>query len=138
MSVAILVNVHSRHGSEALGARIRSIFPEARVAVTRSLEDARVWIRDELQARRPDESQVVVTVIDSRGETGRDLLQAFVANQSLPGGAAPPAGALGLALAQRLIQLMGGQLGVSQHTPAAKPAGWQFELVLPTDNLNVP
>ncbi|MBL8312867.1 MAG: CHASE3 domain-containing protein [Rubrivivax sp.] len=91
-----------------------------------------------LQARRPDESQVVVTVIDSRGETGRDLLQAFVANQSLPGGAAPPAGALGLALAQRLIQLMGGQLGVSQHTPAAKPAGWQFELVLPTDNLNVP
>ena len=54
MSVAILVNVHSRHGSEALGARIRSIFPEAQVAVTRSLEDARAWIRDELRARMPE------------------------------------------------------------------------------------
>lgn len=54
MSVAILVNTRSRHGSEALGARIRSIFPEACVAVTRSLEDARAWIRDELSVRRPD------------------------------------------------------------------------------------
>lgn len=54
MSVAILVNMRSRHGSEALGARIRAIYPEARVAVTRSLEDARTWIRDELSALRPD------------------------------------------------------------------------------------
>ena len=33
---------------------------------------------------------------------------------------------------------MGGKLGVSQHTPAGEPAGWLFELVLPTDNLNAP
>jgi len=54
MTVAILVNVHSRHGSEAIGARIRSIFPEARVAVTRSLDDARAWVRDDLRAHRPE------------------------------------------------------------------------------------
>lgn len=54
MTVAILVNVRSRHGSEALGARIRSILPDARVAVTRSLDDARAWIRDDLRAHQPE------------------------------------------------------------------------------------
>lgn len=54
MTVAILVNVHSRHGSEAIGARIRSILPDARVAVTHSLDDARAWVRDELGAHHPD------------------------------------------------------------------------------------
>lgn len=54
MTVAILVNVRSRHGSEALGARIRAILPDARVAVTRSLDDAKAWIRDDLSALRPE------------------------------------------------------------------------------------
>jgi PAS domain S-box-containing protein len=106
--------------------------------ILRGAIDATAAGRLRLQARRPDDGQVVVTVADGRGETGRDLLQAFVANQPMPDGAAPPAGALGLALAQRLIQQMGGKLGVSQHTPAGEPAGWLFELVLPTDNLNAP
>jgi signal transduction histidine kinase len=47
----------------------------------------------------------------------------------------PPAGALGLTLAQRLIRQMGGKLNVSQHAPAGEPAGWLFELVLPTDDV---
>ncbi len=53
MTVAILVNVHSRHGSEAIGARIRTILPDARVAVTHSLDDARAWVRDDLRAHHP-------------------------------------------------------------------------------------
>ena len=36
---------------------------------------------------------------------------------------------------RRLMQQMGGKVGVSQHTPAGEPAGWLFELVLPTDNV---
>lgn len=89
-----------------------------------------------LQARRPDDSQVEITVVDARGDTGRDALQAFLDNQPMPGGKAPSAGALGLALARRLVQQMGGRLGVSPHTPAGGPAGWRFEVVLPTDNVH--
>ncbi|MBK9001646.1 MAG: diacylglycerol kinase [Myxococcales bacterium] len=54
MTVAVLVNLRARHGSEAVGRRIREILPLARVAVTRSLEDARTWVRDELTAARPE------------------------------------------------------------------------------------
>jgi len=53
VTVAVLVNAHARHGSEALGARIRNILPEARVAVTRSLEQARDFLREELSLRPP-------------------------------------------------------------------------------------
>ncbi len=53
MTVAVLVNAHSRHGSEALGAKIRAILPQASVRVTRSLEDARDFVREELVARPP-------------------------------------------------------------------------------------
>lgn len=54
MSIAVLVNVRSRHGSESVGQEIRRILPDARVAVTHSLEDARAWVRDDLVPRRPD------------------------------------------------------------------------------------
>ena len=54
MTTAILVNVRSRHGSERMGARIRAILPDARVAVTHSLEDARAWIRGELSVDCPE------------------------------------------------------------------------------------
>ena len=54
MSVAVLVNVKSRHGSAAVGQHIRSLMPHARVAVTSSLDEARAWVRDELVPNRPD------------------------------------------------------------------------------------
>lgn len=54
MSVAVLVNVRARHGSEAVGQRIRRILPHARVAVTHSLTDARAWVHDELAHDIPD------------------------------------------------------------------------------------
>jgi len=53
MTVAVLVNVKSRHGSTAVGERIRSILPEARVAVTSSLSEARAWVKDEIVGNRP-------------------------------------------------------------------------------------
>ncbi len=54
MSVAVLVNVRSRHGSAHMGEHIRRLLPRARVAVTGSLEEARAWVRDELVPNRPD------------------------------------------------------------------------------------
>ena len=104
--------------------------------ILRGAVDATAAGRVRVQARRPDERQVVITVADGRGEVGRDVLRAMLDNQPMPGGSAPPAGALGLALAQRLIQQMGGQLNVTQHTPAHEPAGWLFEVVLPADDVH--
>lgn len=104
--------------------------------ILRGAVEATATGRLRLQARRPAENRVVITVADGRGETGHDLLQAFVANQPMPGGAVPPGGALGLALAQRLIQQMGGTLGVTQQAAAGEPAGWVFELVLPADDVH--
>lgn len=54
MDAAILVNVRARHGSEAIGRRIQTILPNARVAVTHSLDDARAWVTGELTRDRPD------------------------------------------------------------------------------------
>lgn len=103
--------------------------------ILRGALDATAAGRVRLQARRPDESQVVITVADARGEIGRDALRAMLDNQPMPGGSAPPAGALGLALAQRLLQQMGGKLNVTQQAPANEPAGWLFEVVLPADDV---
>ncbi len=104
--------------------------------ILRGALDATAAGRVRLQARRPDESQVVITVADGRGEIGRDALRAMLENQPMRGGSAPPAGALGLALAQRLIQQMGGKLNVTQQAPANEPGGWLFEVVLPADNVH--
>lgn len=54
MSVAVLINVRARHGSEALGRQVREILPRARIAITRSLEEARAWVRDDLCRDRPE------------------------------------------------------------------------------------
>ncbi len=53
MSIAVLINAHSRRGSDGLGARIRTLLPDAAVRVTRSLEEAHAWIRDELVRTKP-------------------------------------------------------------------------------------
>jgi diacylglycerol kinase family enzyme len=57
MSVAVLVNVHARHGSERIGARIRGLLPRANVAVTHSLDDASEWVR---RVVRDDAPRVLV------------------------------------------------------------------------------
>ena len=54
MDAAILVNVRARHGSEEIGRRIQRILPNARVAVTHSLAEARAWVTGELTRDRPD------------------------------------------------------------------------------------
>ena len=48
MDVAVVVNLHARKGSEAVGRLVRSRLPRARVTVTRSLDDVRRWIDREL------------------------------------------------------------------------------------------
>ena len=54
MTVAVLVNLRARHGSEAIGKRIRQILPRARVEVTSTLDEARDFVRDELTTLRPE------------------------------------------------------------------------------------
>ncbi len=54
MSVAVLVNVRARHGSEKIGALIRNILPEANVGVTHSLDEAREWVGRHLATTMPD------------------------------------------------------------------------------------
>lgn len=54
MSVAVMINARSRKGSDKMGADARHILPSARVTVTRSLEDARSFLRDELKPRPCD------------------------------------------------------------------------------------
>jgi diacylglycerol kinase family enzyme len=51
MSLAVIVNLRARRGSESIGQLVRQFFPDARLALTRSLEEARAWIHDHL---RPD------------------------------------------------------------------------------------
>ncbi|MBI2393882.1 MAG: diacylglycerol kinase [Deltaproteobacteria bacterium] len=46
MSVAIVLNLHARRGSERVAAMIRALLPRARLAVTRSLDEARAFFRD--------------------------------------------------------------------------------------------
>jgi diacylglycerol kinase family enzyme len=44
MNLAVMVNLRARRGSEKVGGLVRRLFPRARLALTRSLEDARTWI----------------------------------------------------------------------------------------------
>jgi len=53
MAVAVLVNVRARRGSEAIGELVRSVLPNARLAVTTSLEEARRWVLEELMPNPP-------------------------------------------------------------------------------------
>jgi diacylglycerol kinase family enzyme len=50
--VAAVVNLRARRGSESIGRMVREILPAARVRVTRSLDEVRRWIDDDL-ARDP-------------------------------------------------------------------------------------
>lgn len=53
MSVAVLVNLKARKGSERVGTMVRALLPRARLAVTRSLDEARAWLRDEVSKNPP-------------------------------------------------------------------------------------
>ena len=54
MEVAAVVNLHARRGSEAVGRKVRAALPGARVRVTRSLDDVRRFIDDELGRDPPE------------------------------------------------------------------------------------
>ena len=52
-SVAVLVNLNARRGSESIGALVRAVLPRARVAVTNTLDEAREWLRKEVGPNPP-------------------------------------------------------------------------------------
>jgi diacylglycerol kinase family enzyme len=51
--IAVLVNLRARRGSEGVGGLVERFLPRARVALTRSLEEARAWISDTLRPNPP-------------------------------------------------------------------------------------
>jgi len=53
MNIAVLVNLRARKGSEGIGGLVRRFLPRARVALTRSLEEARTWIDQQLRTNPP-------------------------------------------------------------------------------------
>lgn len=52
-SVAVMVNLNARRGSERIGALVRAVLPRARVAVTNTLDEAREWLREEVGPNPP-------------------------------------------------------------------------------------
>jgi diacylglycerol kinase family enzyme len=54
MDVAVVVNLHARRGSAAVGRMVQAALPDARVSVTRSLADVQRWIERELAPSPPD------------------------------------------------------------------------------------
>src|SRR5688572_22604209 len=53
MNIAVLVNLRARKGSEVIGSLVRRFLPRARVALTRSVEEARAWIDQQLRPNPP-------------------------------------------------------------------------------------
>jgi diacylglycerol kinase family enzyme len=53
MDIAVMVNLRARRGSERVGGLVKRFFPRARLALTRSLEEARDWISEQLRPRPP-------------------------------------------------------------------------------------
>lgn len=53
MNIAVLVNLRARKGSEVVGGLVRRFFPRARVALTRSVDEARTWIDEQLRPNPP-------------------------------------------------------------------------------------
>ncbi len=51
--IAVLVNLRARRGSEGMGGLVQRFLPRARVALTRSLEEARAWISNTLRPNPP-------------------------------------------------------------------------------------
>lgn len=53
MNVAVLVNLRARKGSERVGDMVQRFLPRARLACTRSLEEAQDWIHEHLRPNPP-------------------------------------------------------------------------------------
>lgn len=53
MNVAVLVNLRARRGSETVGTLVQRFLPRARLACTRSLEEAQEWIHKQLRPNPP-------------------------------------------------------------------------------------
>ncbi|WP_224369112.1 diacylglycerol/lipid kinase family protein [Hyalangium versicolor] len=53
MNIAVLVNLKSRRGSEGVGGLVQRFLPRARVALTRSVDEARTWIDQQLRPNPP-------------------------------------------------------------------------------------
>jgi diacylglycerol kinase family enzyme len=53
MNIAVMVNLRARRGSERVGGMVQRIFPRARLALTRSLDEARTWISEQLRPNPP-------------------------------------------------------------------------------------
>ncbi|MBJ6764955.1 diacylglycerol kinase [Myxococcaceae bacterium JPH2] len=53
MNIAVLVNLRARKGTEGIGGLVRRLLPRARVALTRSVDEARDWISDHLRHDPP-------------------------------------------------------------------------------------
>ncbi|WP_164012191.1 diacylglycerol/lipid kinase family protein [Pyxidicoccus trucidator] len=51
--IAVLVNLRARRGTEGVGGLVERFLPRARVALTRSLEEAREWISGTLRPNPP-------------------------------------------------------------------------------------
>lgn len=51
--IAVLVNLRARRGTEGVGGLVERFLPRARVALTRSLEEAREWISGSLRPNPP-------------------------------------------------------------------------------------
>ncbi|WP_224247656.1 diacylglycerol/lipid kinase family protein [Hyalangium gracile] len=53
MNIAVLVNLRARRGSEGMGGLVQRFLPRARVALTRSVDEARTWIDQQLRPNPP-------------------------------------------------------------------------------------
>ncbi len=49
----MLINLRSRRGSEETADLVRSLLPKARIALTRTLDEARAWLRDTVAPHPP-------------------------------------------------------------------------------------
>ncbi len=54
MNIAVMINLRARRGSERIGGLVERMFPGARLVFTRSLEDARRWISEQLCPDPPE------------------------------------------------------------------------------------
>ena len=53
MNLAVMVNLHARRGSERIGGLVQRLFPRARLALTRSVDEARAWVDEQLRPNPP-------------------------------------------------------------------------------------
>jgi diacylglycerol kinase family enzyme len=53
MDIAVMVNLHARRGSEAFASSVRRFLPRARLALTRSMDDARAFCVEQFRSNPP-------------------------------------------------------------------------------------